>query len=176
VHATSPLNPLVTQVDEWGLMRVCKRYTHKILWHIFGFFPKHNTCTRQMGKTCAQLNWLYHSKNVATNIQANHVVKRHLDYKYIPTLIFHPTHHNDTTCLPWCLVQSVLTRNVRLQSTTSHLYLAKRLPFIELHGHFLFFFFCFSPYAPSPMWVVLGLWGLKLSEKQLSTHLGLFPY
>ena len=40
----------------------------------------------------------------------------------------------------WCLVRSVLICNVRLKSAKCHLYLAERLPFIELLAHFLFFF------------------------------------
>ena len=29
-YTRGPLNPLVTQVDDWGLIRVCRRDTHKI--------------------------------------------------------------------------------------------------------------------------------------------------
>ena len=107
-------------------------------------------------------------------IQAKCAVKRHLGYKCTSTLIFQPTHHNDKTCAPWCLVRNILTCNVGLKSAKCHFYLAKRPPFIQLHAHF--FFHRFSPYAPSLGWVVLGLLGLELLEEKLSTHLGFFPY
>jgi len=57
----------------------------------------------------------------------------------------------------------------------SHLYLAKRLPFIKLQAHSISFIH-FSPYASSPEWVVSGLLGLELLKEPLSTHLGFFPY
>jgi len=118
-------------------MRVCRRYTHKIFEILLGF-EEHIICTRQRGKYVQiYIDFITLKTLRLSYIQAKHAVKKHLGYKCTSTLIFHPTHYNDTTCTTTCLVQSALTRNIRLKD------------FLLLTSCSFSYFRLFSPYISS---------------------------
>ena len=108
-----------------------------------------------------------------SDIQAKHTFNTHIYYKCILALIFHPMQHNDTICTSWYSVQSVLALNPGLIPVKGHPHLAYES--IYFCSFLTFFFFLFSPYAPSLGWVVLRLLGLELLDEQLSTYSGFFP-
>ena len=159
--------PCFPHVYEWGLIWVHKRYTHKIFETFLNFFSKAKHRHKEKGKICAHVDRFYQLNNLATK---PHTFKTYVGHKCISILIFHPTQENDTICTPWSFVKSVLTLNATLKLEKSHLHLAYDSLYFALFFLF-FFFFRFSPYVPSPRWIVLGLLRLELLDEQLSTCL-----
>jgi len=131
----------------------------------FWVFQKHSICIRQRWKICAQLDWLYHSKNLTTKLYISKTcsqetlrLQMHLDSCLSPHIS------------QWC---NMCTLVLSAKCIDSQCY-AKIRPkvisiwlkdFLLLNFMLILFFSRFSPCVSSSGLVVLGLLGLELSEK-----------